>query len=492
MTTVYPSKRKLLDTCNPGALRNKGASIMVHRNGHENQEAIRISDDDMESEGQYVEVDGVEELHANHCPCDACAIAHARAIARWYDPKAEQEALERLESLRQTFRHDMTAQMEEATTWFEGRKEELETAYIAVVDDREHKQEKPTTSNPAKEPDIITELLGEGLKAYEVPIDGSHDANTPTALLRRSDGQSLLYDGRLNWIFGTPGSAKSWVALHCMGECLLRGQRVLFWDFEDSVNTLMTRANLLGIDLATAWQDGLFKYIRPGLENDALGMIEALQWATTQDDGPCFVVLDSAETSGCPSDGASVVDWIAKFVKPFEEVGATMVIVDHVAKNKEGRGLGPIGSQHKLARVTGSALLIDGVPWTQKSDGYLVLTNHKDRPGALPAPKNKPVARLVGVHEGATLALSFSPPEQQDNIEESFAPTLKAIADAGPDGVTGKKTMRTLVTGTTSKRDTVIAELIAQGYINKGRVGKKDHYSLTQDAKDYLEYYDGE
>ena len=82
------------------------------------------------------------------------------------------------------------------------------------------------------------EDLGEPLAAFEVPMDGSDLDMAPTAMLQRKDGATLFYDGKLNFLFGTPGTGKSWVALYAVHEALLRGQRAIYWDHEDTPSTL--------------------------------------------------------------------------------------------------------------------------------------------------------------------------------------------------------------------------------------------------------------
>ena len=233
---------------------------------------------------------------------------------------------------------------------------------------------------------------GEPLAAFEAPMDGSDLALAPTAMLQRKDGETLFYDSKLNFLFGTPGSGKSWVALYCIHETLLRGRKCVYWDSEDTPGTLSRRSKLMGLDLADFWRDGQFKYLRPGLDGSTLAMTEAMTWMQ-ESDGPALIVIDSAESAGCPSDGANVVPWLKQIALPFLEAGCTILVLDHVAKRKEGRALGPIGSQHKLARLDGAGLYIAGTPWTQKADGYLVLRNDKDRHGQLPAPNGKAVAR---------------------------------------------------------------------------------------------------
>ena len=99
----------------------------------------------------------------------------------------------------------------------------------------------------------------EPLAAFDVPMDGSDLDLAPTAMLQRKDGATLLYDGRLNFLFGAPGGGKSWVALYCVHETLLRGRRAIYWDHEDTPGTLSRRSKLLGLDLADFWGEDQFK-----------------------------------------------------------------------------------------------------------------------------------------------------------------------------------------------------------------------------------------
>ena len=153
--------------------------------------------------------------------------------------------------------------------------------------------------------DDAGEDLGEPLAAFEMPMDGSDLDLAPTAMLQRKDGATLFYDGKLNFLFGVPGSGKSFVALYAVHESLLRGRRAIYWDHEDTPSTLNRRSKLMGLNLAGFWSDGQFKYLRPGVDGSTLAMAEVTAWIA-ESDGPTLVVIDSAESAGCPSDGADV------------------------------------------------------------------------------------------------------------------------------------------------------------------------------------------
>ena len=334
---------------------------------------------------------------------------------------------------------------------------------------------------PAPEQSIVKQLLGEPLSAFESPMDGPIP-DPPTALLRRSDGRTLLYDSCVNWLYGMPSKGKSWVAMYCVGEALLRGLRVAYWDFDDSPGTMKRRAAKLDIDIAYHWQEGQFKYWRAGLQDSPLAMAEALDWVAGSD-GPALVVIDSVTSAGCPADGSAIMPWAEQFLMPFKAIGATVLPLDHLPKQKIGRPPGPIGAIQKLALLDGAALRVDGECWSDSTDGYVVLTNEKDRHGALPALMNKAVARVQGTHnKNGGLELEIISPEAEDNPEESFTPTLRALADVGPNGVHGQKAMRGLVPGRNQKSDKIIAELVDRALITKTPDGGKLRYQIALDG----------
>src|SRR5699024_3665541 len=60
----------------------------------------------------------------------------------------------------------------------------------------------------------------------------------PSVLLRE-DGQALMYPGRVNMLYGSSESAKSWIALFTSMQVMATGQRAVYLDFEDEpVSTL--------------------------------------------------------------------------------------------------------------------------------------------------------------------------------------------------------------------------------------------------------------
>ena len=84
------------------------------------------------------------------------------------------------------------------------------------------------------------------------------------ALLTRSDGETLLYAGKVNTVFGEPGMSKTWIAIKAAIEAIEHAGRVLWWDFEDKPDTLFRRVESLvlqrqfreGCGVMPAWRRG--------------------------------------------------------------------------------------------------------------------------------------------------------------------------------------------------------------------------------------------
>ena len=70
----------------------------------------------------------------------------------------------------------------------------------------------------------------------------------PPSMLVRSDGESLLYKGKIHGFAGEPESAKGWLLLWASVERIRVGEHVLYIDFEDEATTVVSRLLALGLD----------------------------------------------------------------------------------------------------------------------------------------------------------------------------------------------------------------------------------------------------
>ena len=173
------------------------------------------------------------------------------------------------------------------------------------------------------------------------------------ALLSRSDGETLLYQSKFNSLHGEPGCGKSWLALMVAVDVMRSGTKCVWWDHEDAPSTIASRLDALGAgDLIGS---PLMHYVTPSLAEDEPAMVMLRRWLM-RGDSPGLLVLDSAVASGAPSDGSDVGPWLQKYVQTWRDVGATLLVLDHVPKQKVDRPRGQIGSQRKLAAIDGAAL----------------------------------------------------------------------------------------------------------------------------------------
>lgn len=277
-------------------------------------------------------------------------------------------------------------------------------------------------------------------------IAGTHRRLEPT-LLERSDGASLFYQGRLNWIAAPPESMKSWLAKLTCVQLMEQGRPVVYLDFEESEPTSCIEricSIALGrghsIDTVREWLNGpdndparrVF-YYRPATEGlDSAARAQILRVVKTRE--VPFVVLDgvaAAMGSHNPpleEDKARDVSlWLAGNVWPLVAAGAGVLCVDHTVKNSGQAAAGsyaarsPRGSGAKLAAVSGTALMAEvkqpGSAWTT---GIVELFVAKDRPGRV-----KVVSR-----SGKRLAAILVSTPQPTNVVECTKLELISPEDA--------------------------------------------------------------
>jgi hypothetical protein len=322
---------------------------------------------------------------------------------------------------------------------------------------------------------------GEALDAFTVTFSETVDLTPLPAVVERTDGATVLYAGKLNWVFGWPGGGKSWLALIACHFAVLRGGRAMYWDFEDTPATFQRRAVLIGFNPAL-YADS-FRYVTPGLANAPAAVQEAQAWlADAMDPQQSLVAIDAAESSGCPSDGADVNPWLADMVTPWRDAGAGVTVVDHYPKNaRDNPSRGPIGSGRKLAAVDGAALLVKGLPWTKSRDGRIQLINHKDRPSDLAAPPPKTIAVIEGSWRDGGFSYSIQPSKAQDDSEDMPDAILDAVAQEGGQVASVRKLIE-LVPGKQNDKHRAISSLVADGLLSKERVSKSDVFTLTPEG----------
>lgn len=312
-------------------------------------------------------------------------------------------------------------------------------------------------------------------------IAGGCQIPAPT-IYARDDNVCLFYAGKLHALNGEPESGKSWITQHAAAQTVEAGSHVWYVDFEDSPESVIGRLLSLGTD-PTCLIDR-FTYINPNraIGADANDIIRA-RMVTHQ---PALVVVDGVteamSTFGLdPLDNKDTAKWFRVLPRRFAGRGAAVVMVDHVVKNSEERGRWAIGSQHKMAALTGAAYTVEVVqPFGRNKTGFARLVVTKDRPGWIRQhAAGTTVAELHIRSDGDSAFAELRAPQQIG--EGGFRPTvtmerISSVLEHGP--ALSKNALYAAVRGKKEAFGLAVELLVAEGFVGTRRTGQTVyHYS---------------
>lgn len=310
----------------------------------------------------------------------------------------------------------------------------------------------------------------------EPVLSGDLTRELPT-IGRTGDGDCLLYQGRVNEIHGEPGGGKSNVALAFTAQVLGEGRPVIYIDPEDTARTAVTRLVQFGCS-----RTDILAHLHYVQDPDLETLTRAIAWA--QEHRPALVVMDGlAELltlAGLNEDAAAdVLTFVRAFARPYARAGAAVLITDHVAKDRDGRGRWSRGSGAKLGAYDGVSCDLRVVePYSPAKAGRVELRVAKDRLGG------------VGAMGAVAGEVEFTPWEGGTRVTIRGAAGTGAASnacdemmrkicehlEAHPDAV--KRDLRDL--GHASTVDEAIDELEKLGrlQVERGGPGKRNHYRL--------------
>lgn len=300
--------------------------------------------------------------------------------------------------------------------------------------------------------------------------------------LIRTDGQALIYPGRLHWLMGEPGKGKSWVALLAAHQLLeVDIGRVVYLDWENSRDLIADRLNTLGTDPERVQHQ--LRYTRsPSIDATAVATL-----AASITDGPnTLVIIDGAAPSiasgGWNEDkAADVLGWLRRLVWPLCATGAAVLVLDHVTKDRETRGLWPRGSGAKAGEVDGAAwLLRTRTPFSRQRAGHADLIQAKDREGTV-GEDGTPVATLhvEPNPSSGTTTFELRPPSTSTTPDGTFRPTvlMERISrwlenENRYDRRPGRKQILDAVTGKKAALEQALQVLIDEGWVSVETTGR--------------------
>lgn len=307
-------------------------------------------------------------------------------------------------------------------------------------------------------PDDITAIL-----------NGTH-TQTIADTLQLTDQTHLIYTGKVNSLSGEPSTGKTWIALHAAHQQISNNNNIMIIDFEDTLTTTVQRLATLGTNPTHLAQH--LHYIEPGTAARG-GSVppQILDLAAT-----CtLVIIDSsgeamAAVGSNQMDDNDVATWLARVPRTIAKQGPAVLLLDHVTKDTDNRGRWAIGSQRKLAGITGIAINATTITaFAKDRPGRIKLTCAKDRPGNHHV--GATIAEITVTPQNGALHIEAHPPQtttQSDETVPRFRPTHLMEQVSRTLEAAGPTTKNTICKSINSKRIHVIAAiecLIEEGHI---------------------------
>ena len=325
----------------------------------------------------------------------------------------------------------------------------------------------------------VAAVLASGL-ARPVPTVGA-----------RTDGQAVLYRRKVHSLAGETEAGKSWLALMVCQQVLSAGGACVVIDFEDDATSVLGR--LLALDVPAAALRDRFGYLAPSEPVTAPGARAELE-QLTGDLKPDLAVIDGM-TEALALHGLNLKDntEVAKFgrllPRPLAQQGPAVLMLDHLTKDREGRGRYAIGAQHKLAGLDGAAFILDNrSPFGIGRHGKSGLFIAKDRPGSL---RQTALPSREGLFWFGDLHLApaewgveaWLEPPAETTQQQPFRPTvvMAKIAAALAGKSLSTRAIRGAVSGKNDVKDLALELLVAEGFVTRER-GPRNAviYSLTR------------
>jgi hypothetical protein len=307
-------------------------------------------------------------------------------------------------------------------------------------------------------------------------LTGTHKPITPD-VGTRSDGVGMFYPSRCHTIASESEAGKSWLAEHVCAYELGRGNHVVYVDFEDEADTVVS--HMLTLQVANDVIRERFHYLRP--ESPITDPVSRGDLAEILGDThPTFTVVDGV-TEGMvlhgldPLSNKDCATFGQRLPTAISQQGPAVVSLDHVTKSPDGRGRYAIGAVHKLNGLNGGAYLLDNrTPFGIGRKGKSTIKIAKDRPGQL---RRHGLPSSGGLHWFGDLILDSKDEtfaeleiEAPHGLEPNWRPTelMHRIADALTEhGPLAQRRILAAVTGKTDTKRAALDYLILDGYVTE-------------------------
>lgn len=280
-------------------------------------------------------------------------------------------------------------------------------------------------------------------------------------LLKRVDGRGLIAAGTLTIIHGEPAAGKTWLAIEAVRQVLETGMPALVIDYEGVGRSWAARLVEISVgpDLASR-----LTYLRPG--SAPLGSLAR----EIRSCSPALVVIDGFAAGlalvGLDEDRAGdVLRYLRTIARPLADDGAAVLVCDHVAKTKDGRGRWGRGSGAKLGEADVAYSLEVAKPFARGHDGSSLLRVAKDRHGTIGPEGSAAAVVSFATDLAERLRIELRPPsietEEWHGPTQCMAAVRALLADSGQE-MSINRIWEALKTVGTSYRKTIVSQAAEQ------------------------------
>lgn len=318
-------------------------------------------------------------------------------------------------------------------------------------------------------------------------LAGDNMRPEPT-ILTRADGQALFYAGKMHVLQAEPSSGKSWIALYAALEVLNMGGAVVFVDYEDSGGGITQRLVALGCDPAHIIER--FQYVRP---SGPMGTQEKAElMALFRRLNPDLVIIDGVAEAisrdGYDEDrNSEVVKWVDNYPRWISQTGACVVMIDHIAKDKERGGRYARGASHKLAAVDGASYQVKIIhSFSRSKGGRVKLVVAKDRPGVFTIGEVAAEVKIDPSGNGEAVRMTIERAIERQSSSDSWKPTkLMEKLSLELERASNPLSPRVLLDMTTgngkrSSTHEALARLEADNFVVPFKVGNSTYLRLVK------------
>lgn len=216
-----------------------------------------------------------------------------------------------------------------------------------------------------------------------------------------SDDFCLFYASSFNLIFGDTESGKTWLCLAAVASVLNDGGKATIIDLDhNGAPALIGHLIKLGADTEMLEDLNRFRLSEPG---DRIDLQQVVQDQLVIK--PDVVVLDSLgeilplfRANSNSADDFTTVH--AEVIKPLTRNGASVLVVDHLAKNADSRSFGPTGTAAKMRATDGLAVRVTAErQFTSGEGGKAKLQVFKDRYGGVRSNYPSDTKPVIGTFE---------------------------------------------------------------------------------------------